>query len=726
MRKEFDKMINAAVKELKVSYDEAVNSIREDYAQTTADIRNDFIDCFINGDISGMIEAAHGKKRMVDVDFCPVFEEMDKLKQHVNALVESEVIQAINTVRKDQGNFRDETSRLLVDLTDSVSNDISKVADQVQQTVGAMEKLSEQAGTLDLNPVLEAIDRVNVQSDVAALKDAVDTVQGQLQGSEAKLRTELQRCQTADFANLESLLSSSMDNTLESMRLDNLVLLNAVAGTSLDISDQLDCISKVGLDSIQRISKQENDLHKMRDVLTNTIASSSKKIEDRVQEASEKKPKVEIDFSPVLNAVGKIDLNTVINRVDATSLEISKQVKDPSNLQPVLRAIQALDFNVDLSPALESTERVLEKVTHVEAQQGALQALLQVTKDVTTRTEAKIPQPTDLTPVLTAIGEIEVQPQVNIDLQSVLDAVTEVGRAADARAEEAINDELNGRKALSGALAELESANERRLHEIADELVCLKGCLKLDIDSARDEIKVEMGNASHETVARILGVTTVASAQSIVSLREVTAAVNAIKPPDIQGVLEALKSVDEAVRSIDFSPVSTQIDRTYVDLLTAVKKNNTDLRPILEAIKTNGSGMAKSFEDLQRLDVKLQRIDEILADIDSKPPVDLDPLHEVSARIDSKLSVDVQTVLDAVSAIDFKPVVKVDTRPVIDAMNAGLANIEIAWAKVDLKDVTSMLKKIDNRLLEAHVKIDAKHPNRTHNFIWASEAAQWS
>merc|ERR1719191_1595678 len=105
LRQDFGAAINAAVTEVKQAYDEAVGAIRKDYADAAADIRHDFIDCFINGDISGMIEAASSTKRMVDVDFCPVFEEIDKLKQHINGS-ESEVLSAIQTVRKDQKAIR--------------------------------------------------------------------------------------------------------------------------------------------------------------------------------------------------------------------------------------------------------------------------------------------------------------------------------------------------------------------------------------------------------------------------------------------------------------------------------------------------------------------------------------------------------------------------------------------------------------------------------------------
>merc|ERR1712196_515813 len=108
---------------------------------------------------------------------------------------------------------------------------------------------------------------------------------------------------------------------------------------------------------------------------------------------------------------------------------------------------------------------------------------------------------------------------------------------------------------------------------------------------------------------------------------------------------------------------------------------------------------------LQKLDAESRSTQNTILDtvrkIDGKPPLDLDPLHSLVTKIDGNLPADLQPVLDAVNGIDVKPVVKVDVRQVIDAMNAGLARIEVASRNVDLGDVTSMLKKIDNRLLEA-------------------------
>merc|ERR1712129_170619 len=108
--------------------------------------------------------------------------------------------------------------------------------------------------------------------------------------------------------------------------------------------------------------------------------------------------------------------------------------------------------------------------------------------------------------------------------------------------------------------------------------------------------------------------------------------------------------------------------------------------------------------------------------IDSKPAVNLDPLHDLVTKIDSKPHVDLQPVLDAVLAIAINPVVKVDTRPVIDAMSAGLARIEIAWAQVDLTEITGLVKKIDTRLLEAIVKMNANGSARSTNVMWDYEA----
>jgi len=109
---------------------------------------------------------------------------------------------------------------------------------------------------------------------------------------------------------------------------------------------------------------------------------------------------------------------------------------------------------------------------------------------------------------------------------------------------------------------------------------------------------------------------------------------------------------------------------------------------------------------------------EIVTRIDSKPAVNLKPLHDLVFKIDSKAPVDLQPVLDAVLGIDINPVVHVDTRPVIDTMSAGLARIEIAWHQVDLTEIIGLVKKLDTRLLEAIVKMNAKPST---NVMWDYE-----
>jgi len=60
----------------------------------------------------------------------------------------------------------------------------------------------------------------------------------------------------------------------------------------------------------------------------------------------------------------------------------------------------------------------------------------------------------------------------------------------------------------------------------------------------------------------------------------------------------------------------------------------------------------------------------------------------------------------------------------LDIVSAGLARVEVAWAKVDLREVLESIKKVDNRLLEAMVKIDAK-AGRHENLIWTPPDSTW-
>merc|ERR1719262_867088 len=114
-----------------------------------------------------MIEAASAKKRYVDVDFGPVFVEIDKLKHDMRD--DSEVLEAIGNVRKDQQNIRDETSRLVSDLTDTVSNDVLKATEKVEQVeqvvtsiAGAVEELRGHPTEVDFSPVLDAVGKVDI------------------------------------------------------------------------------------------------------------------------------------------------------------------------------------------------------------------------------------------------------------------------------------------------------------------------------------------------------------------------------------------------------------------------------------------------------------------------------------------------------------------------------------------------------------------------------------
>lgn len=353
--------------------------------------------------------------------------------------------------------------------------------------------------------------------------------------------------------------------------------------------------------------------------------------------------------------------------------------------------------------------------------------------------------------MLDAIGAIDVQPQVHIDLQSVLDAVAAGSKAAHADAKrlegvlgplgEAAREDAEN---LAEAIAKLDAESERRSGSIIEDLASWHLVVKDHIQESREEMKGEIGEigenqkklaekcadiekTSREGAGTILGVTSAAFAQAdatyTVGLRQLLDAIGAIDLPSLDPVLEAIET-------IDFSSVTDRIDTNHVATLIAVKDASVDLEPVLQAMTKNKEALTSGLDMLQRLDseskTSQKAILDVVTHIDAKPPVDLGPLHKLVAQIDAKPPVDLQPVWEAISAIEIHPIVKVDTRPVIDTMAAGLARIEIAWAQVDLGEVSGLLKKIDAKLLEAIVKIDAKDPNRSSNFIWSSAHNQWT
>merc|ERR1711972_683038 len=125
----------------------------------------------------------------------------------------------------------------------------------------------------------------------------------------------------------------------------------------------------------------------------------------------------------------------------------------------------------------------------------------------------------------------------------------------------------------------------------------------------------------------------------------------------------------------------------------------------------------------------LAGVAEMAKCIDAK----LDPIQQGLSKcntavddLDVQPVVDLSPILGAISAIDLKPVCKIETRPIMDLLHAGLTKIEVAWARVDLREVLDELRRIDTRVMEAIVKIDAKDPARSPNFIWASESVTWA
>lgn len=169
-------------------------------------------------------------------------------------------------------------------------------------------------------------------------------------------------------------------------------------------------------------------------------------------------------------------------------------------------------------------------------------------------------------------------------------------------------------------------------------------------------------------------------------------------------------------------------------MLTAIRESSADLNSNLQqAAARNDSALESGLSGLHRLDSEAKNMQKAMLDIvtriDEKPPVDLDPLQNLVEKIDSKPPVDLQPFLDAVSAIELNPVIQTDLRSVIDAMNVGLANIEMFCAQLDTRnqsEVINMIKKIDMRVLEAIVKIDAKDPTRSSNFLWSTQANKWT
>jgi hypothetical protein len=193
------------------------------------------------------------------------------------------------------------------------------------------------------------------------------------------------------------------------------------------LAEQLECLHRVNRNSEKNLEALDKQTDVIRQVAKD-ITSNNRHLEDSLTKTiSAQGVSVTVDLGPVLAAIENIDLTPLHEQIDTRYTEISKLVRDPRNLQPVLKAIDGLNLSVDLSPAIESTRQVLEKVDQIIVQQGSLHT------EFASCIEAAIPPPIDLTPVLDGITAIDVQPQVNIDLQSIVSSLAAVG--TDARAD---------------------------------------------------------------------------------------------------------------------------------------------------------------------------------------------------------------------------------------------------------------------------------------------------
>jgi ABC-type transporter Mla subunit MlaD len=201
---------------------------------------------------------------------------------------------------------------------------------------------------------------------------------------------------------------------------DGFVILNSIAGMSLEITEQLaflkddrEVIKEVVCDAAAR---QSGD-----------IARSTGQLEDAIKKNAPKP----VDFSEVLDAIGKVDLDVtpITQQIDDRHSDTCKFLKI-SLLHPLLDAIQKVDL--DLTPVLESTNSNATNLMSIMFRQESINKAVSETRacvadiDISRVLEA-IPPPTDLSPISEAIASIELHPEVHVHhLQEVLDALANV------------------------------------------------------------------------------------------------------------------------------------------------------------------------------------------------------------------------------------------------------------------------------------------------------------
>mmetsp|Transcript_87523 Transcript_87523/g.137036 ORF Transcript_87523/g.137036 Transcript_87523/m.137036 type:complete len:921 (+) Transcript_87523:43-2805(+) len=713
LRKDFDAAIAAAVAEVHAGYEAAVMAIRKDYADAVGDIRHDFIDAFVEGDISHMIEAARGKRREVDVDFSPVFAEMEQFKSSVFEVMRNHHEALSSTISA-------ETNKSVVDLSRSVGEDFVKVLDHIgAASSSALEEIRSQK--VDLSPVFAAIEAVDRDVDLGPLSDSVKDI-------EAKLHSSARQILDAISAAPHWSILQQIDELRDEMRArseqDHLITLSAIAGVGIDIGEQLKDASDVSISFMSKL-----DL----DSVVSKLESSIKRNATQIEEAVKKNTKSP-DFSSVLDAIAKLDLGTLSRQIDSRYADTCKFL-DSSILKPLQKAVN--DHDVDLKPIFELIGKVIKQQDNIASSQKIVNQAVVDTKDcaMEARRIAASPDftpvlraigrledqvrsespPTDLSPVLEAIKKVNVRPEVHVNLQEILDALGKVGPEV-----------CRALAASTNELSEKSQADIERLC-LATEQICSEITSHSNaISQAVADVK-RCNEVEHESVINALS-------RDAEQKSEAFDQMNAKRQADLQQVLHAIAGIEE----VDLMPLQQEMNMiatsaasfhsATLNAIQGIHVDPVDFAPIFQEMETHKAALSHT---IHRIDLEtkaeLKALLERVNNVDMNTSIDLlGPLQKSIDEIDVTPVVDLQPILEAVDKIELAPVIQVDTKPIMQLITTGLAKIEFAWAKVDNTEVLEAVQAIHKRILEAIVKIDAKDPSRSPNFIWASEAAKWT